>query len=258
MLTTLLALPSWLIVLLLSLFLGTTGVLIHCVSFMPSNRARVATFVGLVGPFFGSPAILFALLTGFLANDAWTQDRRAGDLVLEEHEAVAIMIDLAATLPPEAASLEPLVRGYVRSVLTDEAMASRPQPTSHAEGAIVALLHAVMAPAFGQQVGPALQGVLIRGVERIADARAARLAMAESLVDDAKWFAALALAVLSQVGAAAVHLEKRRVQALALTIFTASAVVLLGLVAICEEPYLGSHPDVFGSMRDLVATAKGG
>jgi hypothetical protein len=25
-----------------------------------------------------------------------------------------------------------------------------------------------------------------------------------------------------------------------------------------EEPYLGSHPDVFGSMRDLVAPAKGG
>jgi hypothetical protein len=34
--------------------------------------------------FFSSPTILCALLTGFLANDAWTQDRRAAELVREE------------------------------------------------------------------------------------------------------------------------------------------------------------------------------
>ncbi len=84
MLATLLALPSWSIVLLLGLFLGSTVRLIHWVSFMPANRARVVTFFGVVGVFFSSPTILFALLTGFLANDAWTQDRRAAELVREE------------------------------------------------------------------------------------------------------------------------------------------------------------------------------
>jgi|HubBroStandDraft_2_1064218.scaffolds.fasta_scaffold556563_1 hypothetical protein len=42
---TLLALPFWSIVLLLGLFLGSTALLIHWVSFMPANRARAVTLL---------------------------------------------------------------------------------------------------------------------------------------------------------------------------------------------------------------------
>jgi hypothetical protein len=110
----------------------------------------------------------------------------------------------------------------------------------------------VTAPELGRQTSPPLQSALIAAVQRIADARAGRLALSEAPTEDAKWFAVLVLAVLSQTGVAAVHLEQRRPQALALTIFTSAAVVLLSLIAVCERPYHGSTQLSHAPLQELL------
>src|SRR5579872_5418145 len=258
MLATLFNQPAWVLPLLITLLLGATGAVIHWISFAPAWRARTLTFVGLVGPFFGSPAILFALLTGFLANDAWIEDRRANALALEEHDAITVTLDLAAGIPGEATRVQILTRDYVQSVITDEWPTAQQQKRSpKTSAALGALLHEVTLTDLSKQTTPAVQSALINAVQRITAARSGRLATTESSIDDAKWLAALALAVLSQVGAAAVHLERKRVQALALAIFTVSAIVLLALIATCERPYLGEAQGEFASLREFLTTAPG-
>jgi hypothetical protein len=66
------------------------------------------------------------------------------------------------------------------------------------------------------------------------------------------------LAVLAQAGVAAVHLEQRRPQALALTIFTLSAVIMLGLIAVCERPYHGSRQISQTPLQELLRSIPAG
>jgi hypothetical protein len=48
------------------------------------------------------------------------------------------------------------------------------------------------------------------------------------------------LALIAQIGVAVVHLERRRAQGLALVVYTASVVTILGVIATCEQPFRGS------------------
>jgi hypothetical protein len=253
MIAPFLDLPAWSIVLLLALLLGATGALIHAVCFRPPHRALVASFFGVHPPFFVSPGLLFALLTGFLANNAWVENRQAVTLLIAERDGAASVIALGAAIPSEAPRLQSLVRNYLQAVVTDEWPSPRSQsPPPPAAAALTALLNAVTAPELGRQTSPPLQSALIAAVQRIADARAGRLALSEAPTEDAKWFAVLLLAVLSQTGVAAVHLEQQRAQALALTIFTSSAVVLLSLIAVCERPYHGSRQLSHAPLQELL------
>jgi hypothetical protein len=259
MIAPFLDLPAWSILLLLTLALGATGALIHLLSFRPAYRARVIGFIGVVPPFFVSPGLMFSLLTGFLANNVWVDNRQAATLLLTERDSATSIIALSATIPSETDRLRTLVRGYLQSVVTEEWPSH--QPLSRSAGSAVALttlLNAVTAPAFGQQVGPALQSALIAAVQRLGTTRTERLALSESPTDDAKWFAVLVLAVLAQAGVAAVHLEQRRPQALALTIFTLSAVIMLGLIAVCERPYHGSRQISQTPLQELLRSIPAG
>ncbi len=54
-------------------------------------------------------------MTGFLANDAWIEDRRADALALEEHDAITVTLDLAAGIPGEATRVQVLAPPAITS-----------------------------------------------------------------------------------------------------------------------------------------------
>jgi hypothetical protein len=58
--------------------------------------------------------------------------------------------------------------------------------------------------------------------------------------------------------AGAVHLDRSRPQILALLIFTASAVVALGLIAVCEQPFQGSHQKSPAPLQELLSSMRSG
>ena len=90
--------PVWGIFGSLAGLFAVAALLIHRLCFSDSTRGRSSSFTGVVAPFFGSVAVLFSLLTGFLANDVWDRNRQASRTVLAERDGLLAIhaISLAA------------------------------------------------------------------------------------------------------------------------------------------------------------------
>jgi hypothetical protein len=237
---------------LLALY-GASGAIIHWACYRPAWRNQVLGFSGVVAPFFVAPAIIFALLTSFLANDVWERDRVASRAILEERDGLSTINELSRLTGPAMPKLRAAVRDYATSVLRDEwhsMQDARESPVT--VQALDLLLHATADPAMAQQGGAALQNALLSATLRVAAARSTRFALSSHEIDQYKWASVLILAILAQTGVAVVHLERQKAQVLALGIFTASAITALGLIAVCEEPYHGSHQVSPAPLQELV------
>ena len=68
----------------LAAFYATTGALIVFISFNGKTARFTRHLEGVVAPFFGAVGVLFALLTGFLANDVADRNRQAVQAVQSE------------------------------------------------------------------------------------------------------------------------------------------------------------------------------
>ncbi|HEX2151562.1 MAG TPA: hypothetical protein VHG31_06145, partial [Stellaceae bacterium] len=72
-----LELPVALQFLLLVAFYLITGTVIHLLSFHGFAGRWFGSFKGIVGPFFTSVTVIFALLAAFITNDVWRRDASA-------------------------------------------------------------------------------------------------------------------------------------------------------------------------------------
>src|SRR6266568_2755465 len=68
-------LPAAALFAVLIVFYALTGALISWLCVCSPLRAKILTMTGVVAPFFGAVSVLFALLTGFLANDVGDRNR---------------------------------------------------------------------------------------------------------------------------------------------------------------------------------------
>ena len=252
-----LALPGWAILLALLLGFGTTGLALHRISFTWRGSARWASFIGVVAPFLTAPQALFALTAVFLASEAWQHDDLANRILLEERDAGLVLRSLSHAIPADGAPVRAALRAYVDSVLTDEWPVELGTGAPRTASLLDALLDTVADPAIVKSASPAVQGELVAEVLRIREARSGRLALRSDPADDLKWGGALGLALVAQVGIASVHLERARAQALALAIYTAGLVIMLGVVAMCERPFHGSHIVSPAPLRELLAALPG-
>jgi len=78
---------------------------------------------------------------------------------------------------------------------------------------------------------------MITAVNNIAQARAARLSLLNIKTGTDRWICVLLLALVTQLGVAAVHLEKQRANALAILITTVTIVIALGLIALADSSH---------------------
>src|SRR5262245_33018825 len=103
---------------LLPLLLGV-GI---CVSFYYLDRSRF-TVRGVVGPYFASVAILFALFSSLLAAELWQRQNKEDALLHVEMNGLKSILHIANSLDPDASE----VRQAVRSYLEESAHTSRPE-----------------------------------------------------------------------------------------------------------------------------------
>lgn len=235
-----LSLPDPLVLLLLGLFYATTAGLIWGLTVSRHTRGVAAGFMGITPSFFSCVAVLFALMTGFLANDVATRTRQAGQALDAEAAAAVRVASLSMAAPADLAEMRGLLRAYVRSAIADDWPAMIGGGAAAAtQAGLAALLQEAASPRMAAATGVVVQAALVEAVIAIETARAARHAAAVDATSELKWSTVLLLGVLVQVALAVVHLERPRAHAAAIVVFSAAAIIALGPLALQETPYSG-------------------
>lgn len=233
-----LALPLAALLASCALFFGAIAVLLAWLSFGRVTGPAAQSLKGVVAPFPNVLAVILAILIGFLASDIWERERRAATAVREEANQLVALDRLAAVFDLQRDSLDAAIRAYASTVVQKEwpAMA-RQQDSGDAEIALDQILKAVDALQLGKAGRGDLDRLMTGTVLEIRAERNTRLAMSQDHSEDVKWLSVLALAVMTQVSVALVHLERARPQIAAITVLTISLIVVIGLLGSHELPF---------------------
>lgn len=241
MIETWIDLPAPAVFAVLTVLYAATAAAIVWAAFGRPLSARVKHFDGVVAPFFGAVAILFALMAGFLASDIADRNRQAARAVQTEAAELRNIFTLSVASKPDMAAIRADWTAYVKAVTRDEwpAMADGNSAPS-VDRAFDALLRELSEPSMAANAGTAVNVAMINAAVRVSSARSERLALASDSTSELKWAIVLILGIMTQVAIGVVHLQKRNAQIAALTVFSVAAVVALGLIALQEHPFAGS------------------
>ncbi len=235
-------LPEALIFLVLVALYGVSGAAIYWFSFHSPAHKRVQRLTGVVAPYFGAVAVLFALLTGFLGAEVAERNRQAERSVLSESSALDTLVSLSRVPGVDGKGVRAAAQHYLEAVLTSEwAAMSTGHSSAVAAGALSAMIEtAATSGAAGAGITPAQIG-LLNAAARVASARAERLSFAADRSYELKWISVLLLGILTQVALTLVHLERSRAMLAAVSLFSLAAIVALGLIAAQENPFEPPH-----------------
>ena len=241
----------------LAVFYGATAALIVWLTFGSPLRAGIQRFGGIVAPYFGAVALLFALLTGFLAGDVMDRNRLAIRAMQVESSTLSNLHSLTLASPADMAAIRSALRSYVEAIVTDEwsEMAQR-RTSAKTEAALAALLQAVAEPTIATAASQAVHNGMITLALQAAAARSDRLALNTHQSDTVKWSTVLLLCLMTQLALGMVHLERPRAQAAAVAVFSVAAIIALGMIAIQEDPFDGAlrlSPAPLESLVKIVA-----
>jgi len=222
----------------LVLFFGAIASLLVYLSFGRWTGRAIQSCRGVVAPFVGTVAVILAILLGFLANDIWDRERRAAAAVRAEADSLLSVMALAATFDLPRQPLAGAVRHYAKAVVTREwpSMAEGDAAPA-AEFALDQLLKTIARLDLSAVGNGDLRRLLLDAGLAVRTARNQRLYLSRDESETAKWLMVLVLAVMSQVTVAVVHLDAKRAQMTALTIWTLGLVLVIGLLVVHDEPF---------------------
>lgn len=225
---------------LVVLFYGAAALLLIA-TFRSPLSSGVRGLTGVVAPFFSSVAVLFALLTGFLASDISERNRQAFRTTQIEAGELRNIYTLSVASASDMQGIRNELKAYIASVVTEEwpAMADG-HLSPQTDASYDALLREVSNPSIARSSGNAVHAAILNATIRVGTARADRLAIASDHTSDLKWIVVLVLGLFTQVAIALVHLDRPRPAVAALSVFSAAVVVALGLIALQEYPFYGT------------------
>lgn len=229
--------------------LGLTGL-----TFRSPLTRRVQLFTGVVAPFFSCVAILFGLLTGFLANDIGDRNRQALRAVQTEAGELRNIYTLSVASVTDMQDIRVALKDYARSAVQDEwAEMVEAGSSAKTNAAYDTLLREISDPSITKGASGAVHAALLNSAFRVGTARADRLSLSSDRTNDLKWISVLILGVITQVALALVHLERPRAMLAALAVFSTAAIVALGLIALQEHPFQGTFQVSPAPLQRLLA-----
>ncbi|MGH6852512.1 MAG: hypothetical protein ACREDJ_04795, partial [Methylocella sp.] len=250
-----LSLPLPALILTLAAFYSASALALVRLSFGAMPGPWVRSFRGVVAPYFAAIVAIFSILTGFLANDVWDRNRRAAATVRGEAASLISLHALAAALGAPHVAIDRAILAYAIAVIDMEwPRMENGEAAPEAEAAQDELLKTVAQ----SDVAPgnaALNRLLLETAVKIREARGERLALSSDFSENFKWTGVLLMAVMGQISLAAVHLDAARAQIAAMVIFTASIILVIGLLAAHEGPFhppLGISPAPIAKVLDIV------
>lgn len=221
-------------------YLGIAAALIWLTRRAPST-IQIRSLSGVAPPLFAAVAVLFALLSGFLANDIGERNRSANRAVQVEAGEMRNIHTLSVASITDMQDIRQALSLYIRAVVTEEwpAMAEHTIST-RTDAAYDALLTRISNPQIARVAGTALHGALLNSAVRVGTARSERLALASDRTNTLKWTSVLLLGLIVLVAIVLVHLDHpRRAMIAALMTFCSAAIVVIGLIALQEDPFRG-------------------
>lgn len=246
--------PTGIFLCLIGLYFGMIVLLVVVAFCRPFNRF-VQSLTGVVAPFFNAAAILFALLTGFLASDIAERGRQAYRVVHTEAGELRNIHTLSVASVSDMRTIRSALKAYVSAVVNEEWPAMNAMRLSPAAAAAYdALLHEVSIPSISKESGAAVQSALLTATLRVGTARSDRLALSADHTNDLKWLVVIVLGLITQVAIAVVHLEKPCAFLASLVVFSTAAIVALGILALQEYPFDGTFqvsPEPIRALQSL-------
>lgn len=255
-------LPVWMIFCVLSAYLVGLSAAISLVTCLRWSRAWIGRIsAGIAPTYIGVIAVLLALLTGFVANDAWERQRAASRVVQAERAHAVAVYDLSYAAASDMTELRTALVGYLDAVIDAEwqAMADSGVGVPQAGEALARLLRVAAAPRIDAEAGQTVHAALLAAVLGLRSARGERLALIASDDDETKWLTLMVLAGLTLLSIGLVHWERPIAQAITLGIFAVAMVTTLGLIALHERPFdgpLAMKPEALKLARSVVVEAR--
>ena len=232
---------SLMIVMIILSFTGT-GLVLVWIFTSARRRPSVLSYDGIVGPFFGLPAVLFSLTTALNATSLWDNYAVATKAVRGESQSLMTIISLAESIPAlQSSGLVDHARSYARSVVEDEWETLSPgmEPSAVTRTRYVQL-RAALFDAIDRLGDSAEARTLQAELQHFSVARATRLAYVSFDVHATRWYALIALAILVQAAVAFVHIPKPKALKAAMCIATLTILVPLCTMAVTvSTPYQG-------------------
>ena len=223
---------------------------------------RVRKLEGVVAPYFGAVAVLFALMTGFLAGDIADRNRQATRAVEAEAGELRNVYTLSLAAVADMRAIRAAWTVYLKAVIADDWTAmTNGEGAPSVDTAYDALLREVSDPKIATEASVAVHAALLNATVRVGTARSDRLALASyDITSSLKWAIVLALGGLTQLAVGLVHLQRRPAHIAALAVFSVAVVIALGLLALQEHPFAGEIYVGLDPLRQVLAqmTAKGG
>lgn len=190
-----------------------------------------------VPPFIGVVAAAWALALGFAAADIWTLGAQADRAAAAERSSISRIIGASS---PEALDLPAMyeaIHRYARVVShTEWGEGLNHAPHPEVEAALQDIRIDLIAAA-GSGLPDAIAGKLVQDFDELQDARNDRLAIGQSLVDEAKWYLVAVLTMMTLISIVFVHLDRPGGGASAMIIFATVAVASLWVLATHIQPY---------------------
>lgn len=251
-------LPSLGIFATLALLYFGTALVLTALTFRSPLAAPIKSLSGIVAPFFSSVAILFGLLTGFLANDVGDRGRQAVRAVQTEVGELRNLYTLSVASASDMGVIRVALKAYVTSTVHDEWPSIVHGETSpRTDAAYDSLLREISDPAITRDASAAVHAALLSAAIRVGTARNDRHSLSVDHTNTLKWSSVLLLGLITQIALALVHLERPRAMLVALMVFGCGAVVALGLIALQEYPFEGAFqvsPEPFERLLALSET----
>ncbi|GJE15595.1 bestrophin-like domain [Methylobacterium marchantiae] len=236
--------PVWLMFAMLGAIFAACMSVLCLLSALPVSRPGMFKLgLGIVAPYFNAISVMLALLTGFVANDAWERQRQASKIVQSEKTNLLAAHDLSLATASDMSEIRKRLLAYTNALIDDEwpKMAMEESSTAASE-ALGRLMQAVADPRHTNEAGAAAHSALLDAVMNLRAARGDRLGLSEAHGDQSKWLTLMVLAILTLISIALIHVDKPVPQAVTMILFSIATVTTLGVIAMHERPFDGPMP----------------
>ncbi len=155
---------------LAALYAATAATIVF-ISFSEMTAKRLRHLEGVAAPFLAAVAILFSLLTGFLASDIADRNRQAARAVQLEASELRNIHTLSIASVSDMRAIRSALVEYAKAALNDEwAAMAEDRRSSSTAAAYVVLLREVSDPKIAHEAGAAVHAALLNAPVRVGRA----------------------------------------------------------------------------------------